>query len=573
MHVASNPCVPWGIADGIETQVGHGLSQVKVKVYQSVLKFGTSQASVIKMVEQPRSGSNSSQQASLTAKHEAAMHSDELSNRSLELNHHLNDFGSESKLDVIIENGSEEETQGVSSVHVHRLGETVMSTQSVTGVSGSAMRHRSRGQKPRVRVQLSSSTSDQRVHIQNSVQARCESSAASGGADARDEREPAQVARYAEDDDDGNEDALPGPRVIRSPSTSAAAAPVSHEKVEKAQSQVGSNTTGSSIGYNAALQSVRQLALSEDAPMEPSIKCLQRFIRLTFAVVLVMSVVGFAVVHSSGASLEQSVQNIVNAGELRTEILKFRLSLSSFLLVSEGLLPFMPPDFEAADRQNMRNSVRQAFELHKSLYLEKASPSGELEKLYSEPILSMESLVSSSVLETRSNLWDGVNRVLSAASRIIETPLLQVNDRNADVFLLQENTAFDAPVFAALMRVIELYQDQAENNTQSVITTQAVLMAVAIGIMAVFVLGVLPPVMRHVNRTAHRVFELFLDINQLQIMEIARSREEVLVALGVGTEFGGNTLKSAVCVCLALCILYQFATYVAVHLCFMMRRG
>jgi len=88
--------------------------------------------------------------------------------------------------------------------------------------------------------------------------------------------------------------------------------------------------------------------------------------------------------------------------------------------------------------------------------------------------------------------------------------------------------------------VIVLYQRQAERNTQLVIQTQAILMAAAIGVLMLIVLLVFPPVVRHVNQTVHRIFELFLDISPLQIIEIARSREEVLVTLGVGSESGGQ---------------------------------
>jgi len=317
----------------------------------------------------------------------------------------------------------------------------------------------------------------------------------------------------------------------------------SKQVAEAAPSQIGSNHS-SIAGYNSALESVRKLALSEEAPMEPSIRCLQRFIRLTFIVVLVMAVVGFAVVQSSGGALKRSVTNIYNAGVLRSHIVNIRTTLDTFVLVNERLQSPLSPSGEASERNNIRRSVQMGFELHKKLYLETSGVGDALERLYSQNELPFEVLTAGQVSGSQVNLWDGINRVLAAASRVAATPLAEINNTHPDAFLIQENTAYDDPVFQGVMKVIELYQQQAEHNTQLVIQTQAILMAAAIGVLVIIVLLVFPPVVRHVNRTAHRIFELFLDISQVQIIEIAKSRDEVLVTLGAGSETGGKMAKA-----------------------------
>jgi len=253
-----------------------------------------------------------------------------------------------------------------------------------------------------------------------------------------------------------------------------------------------------------------------------------------------MCVVGFAVVKSSGGDLKQSVTNIYNAGQLRTEIIRIRSALGSFVLVNERLAAPLTNVTEATTRANMRVAVESGFELHKKLYLQMSSVGADLERLYAENTLDIERFVAGSVIESPVNLWDGINTLLAAASRLLETRVADFTNTHPDVFVIEQNSSYDDDVFQALMTVIILYQKQAERNTQSVVQTQAILMAVAIGVLMVIVLFVFPPVVRHVNRTANRVFELFLDINPIQIIEIAKSREEVLVTLGVGSETGGK---------------------------------
>jgi len=313
----------------------------------------------------------------------------------------------------------------------------------------------------------------------------------------------------------------------------------------KALSQAGSNTTNSSVGYNAAMSTVRKLALSEEAPMEPSIKCLQRFIRLTFIVVLVMCVVGFAMVRSSVVSLESSIKNIHEAGSLRSNIVQVRTSISSFLLANEGLRAPLSAATEAAERSNIRRAVQRGSDMHKRLYLERSSLGGALEALYTENSTPMEELVAGAVTIANVNVWDGVNRVLAAGARLVETPANGISHTNPDVFLIQENTEYHDHLFEAIMQVILLYQERAELDAKAVIQTQAILMATAIAVLILIVMLVYPPVVRRVNQTAQQVFELFLDISPVQIIEIARSREEVLVTLGVGSELGGMCIAAA----------------------------
>jgi len=501
---------------------------VTLTVFRSSLNIGAAHTGVLKLVQSFSDHAHGGERHSDHVHKDLAASSEDLAAAAVgdDCKHHV-----ERALHVVVEPADESKEDECDS-EVLEHDHTAVSDNNPDGTASSsqalsrerspvsAMRHRVR--QPASALNGAAESSDQRKSNRS-----------------KNSRKPKFLDAGSDEDDDpvsaaGN--VQEERSVLHSQSASSPAAP---GKAETAPSQVGSNTTASSVGYNTALQSVRKLALSEEAPMEPSIRCLQRFIRLTFIVVLVMAVVGFAVVQSSGSSLKKSVLNIVNAGELRSNIVQFRTALSTIVLSNEGLLPPMSASGEAADRNNMRRAVMRAFDLHKQLYLETSAVGNDLETLYSANALPLESLVAGSVTETMVNLWDGVNRVLSAGARIVETPLAQITSANPDVFLVQENTAYHDSIFEAVMQVIVLYQQQAERNTQLVIQTQAILMAAAIGVLTVIVLFVFPPVVRHVNRTANRVFDLFLDINQIQIIEIAKSREEVLVTLGVGSEAGG----------------------------------
>ena len=298
-----------------------------------------------------------------------------------------------------------------------------------------------------------------------------------------------------------------------------------------------SNRSNSSLGYSTALESVRRLALAEQAEIEPSIRCLRAFVRLTFIVVLVMSIVGVAVVNESAIQLNMSIDHIGEAGELRSSMVEMRQAVQSLVLLRENLTSGAYS--EGYERENLRRAMEVAHRVHTALYLEVNSMPAQLADLYASPNMLVESIVALTVTAVDVNLWEGINLLIAAAARLVTTPLAELSDIQHDVFLVTENSVYDSQLFESLGRVIVMYQQVAERVAARMIATQAILMATAVGLLMVIVFCVFPPVIRHVNQSVDRVFDMFLDIKPAEIVEMQQSREEVLVALGVHTEAGG----------------------------------
>jgi len=303
-------------------------------------------------------------------------------------------------------------------------------------------------------------------------------------------------------------------------------------------SVASSHRTTSSAGFNTALDAIRRLALSEWTEMEPAIRWLQIFIRATFLVILVMSIVGFVVMKQSRDQLEVAVHNIDAAGNLRNSMVEMKYAVSSLRMMEQGVLAGV--EDEAVVRASLTKYVHDLHHEHTALYLQSEQLPASLQTLYRDNSVPMESMVNTRVDERLTNLWNGVNYIIKAASLVVETPLAHIKAMHPDVFMVAENTESFSPLFLKMVTFMQLYEQHAIHVAEDSIRTQAILMGVAVSILTVIVFFVFPPVVHHVNGTARQVYNMFLDLKLAQLVDMHKSRQELLVTLGVMNEAGGN---------------------------------
>ena len=302
-------------------------------------------------------------------------------------------------------------------------------------------------------------------------------------------------------------------------------------------SVASSHRTTSSAGFNTALEAIRRLALSEWTEMEPSIRWLKIFIRATFIVILVMCIVGFAVMKQSGDQLEVAIHNIETAGNLRNSMVEMKYDVTTLRMLQKNVLTGV--EEESVVRASLTKLVHDLHSDHTELYLQSKNLPKSLQNLYRDNSVPMESIVGTRVDQRLTNLWNGVNSIIKSASLVVETPLEAINSMHPNVFVIAENTESFSPLFLKMVTFMQLYEQHAVQVAKDSIQTQAILMGVAVSILTAIVFFVFPPVVHHVNGTARKVYNMFLDINLSQLAEMQKTRQELLVTLGVINEAGG----------------------------------
>jgi hypothetical protein len=291
-----------------------------------------------------------------------------------------------------------------------------------------------------------------------------------------------------------------------------------------------SHNTVSSQGYNTALDRIRQVLLSGNDKLEPSMFWLRTAVQVTFLVILVMSIVGFAVMKSSMTDLQKSVHDISDATELANTVVGVRKSTRSLNLVNRGLLPASVEEIEFT---NIRRIATSMAALHHRLYLQMEKLSPELKAVYHDPTIMTEVLVESVVTTQDKNFWTTMSDLVANAYLLGQRPLSEITESNPQYFFIAENTRSSTPLWHTLLRLTTLYVERAEADAKRVENVQTSLMAIALALLLVMVLGFFPPAIKGVNRTRDSVFHMFMDIPFDRVSELANARSEQMTELGL----------------------------------------
>jgi len=312
----------------------------------------------------------------------------------------------------------------------------------------------------------------------------------------------------------------------------------SHIRKKGPASVASSNRTTSSAGFNTALTSIRKLALADWGEIEPSIRWLRRCIRITFVGIFVMAIVGYVVMQQSSNRLQSATQHIIQAGYLRDAMVLIKYNTRTLQQLAVGTLTGI--EDEAVCRSDLKRAAQTMHDIHQDLYLHGSDLPDSLKAFYADDSVNVATTDGFRVTDRVTNVWNGLNMVISAANILAVTPLTSITDTSPNVFFITQNTDSLDQLYQNMVTFMKLYEADAVDVADRSIEIQASVMAVAMGLLVGIVFIVFPLVMRHVNITGHRVFLAYLDLSMGQIVQLEHSRQELLVTLGVLAEDGGK---------------------------------
>lgn len=191
--------------------------------------------------------------------------------------------------------------------------------------------------------------------------------------------------------------------------------------------------TGTSAGFSAALAQIRRVVLARDQKLEPSMRGLRMAIRLAFAMMIIMGVVGYAVLSTSLTEMNDSINDLSAGTDLRDAMAGIFRSVLNLNLMSKGLLSAAT---ESVERTNMYQYSMQLSALQSRLFLQKKKMSPKLRSIFADPVVPMEQMVDEKVRVSVGNLWFAFEQISAHADVVRQLPLSEIgDDTNPHVFV------------------------------------------------------------------------------------------------------------------------------------------
>jgi len=170
-------------------------------------------------------------------------------------------------------------------------------------------------------------------------------------------------------------------------------------------------------------------------------------LRLAFAVVIIMAVVGFAVVKESLLTMNESINDISAGAQTRDLLAGIRKSSTNLMLMAHG---FIGNEHEEDERRNIFYLVQNLSAVQSQVYINRRKVDTELTQLYTLPGIQMEELVGSTVSARLENYWYALTSVMSTADQLRQLNLSQIAEPQRPEFFVRKHESFGLCVMFAL---------------------------------------------------------------------------------------------------------------------------